>query len=97
MYWPLPRQEPGKTAAFAIPVLHMLQRHHPRKSKGEVRCLVMVPTRELAIQIGEVFVNIAKYTKLNILSLHGGVDQAPQLKKAGPGPGCADCHPRPYV
>src|ERR1044072_7405134 len=57
----------GKTAAFAIPVLHMLQRYHPRKAKGEVRCVVMVPTRELAVQISEVFITIGKYTKLNIL------------------------------
>ncbi|SDF02164.1 DEAD/DEAH box helicase [Chitinophaga filiformis] len=75
----------GKTAAFAIPVLHMLQRYHPRKSKGEVRCVVMVPTRELAVQISEVFEKVAKYTKLNILGLHGGVDQAPQLKKLAQG------------
>lgn len=75
----------GKTAAFAIPILHMLQQRHPKKTKGEVRCLVMVPTRELAIQIAEVFEQIGKYTKLNILGLLGGVDQAPQLKKLAQG------------
>lgn len=75
----------GKTAAFAIPTLHMLQLKHPKKTKGEVRCVVMVPTRELSIQIAEVFTNIGKYTKLNILGLHGGVDEAPQLKKLAQG------------
>src|SRR3954470_16138370 len=75
----------GKTAAFAIPILDMLQKRHPKKTKGEVRCLVMVPTRELALQIAEVFENIGKYTKLNILGLYGGVDQAPQLKKLAQG------------
>ncbi|RFM31004.1 DEAD/DEAH box helicase [Chitinophaga silvisoli] len=78
----------GKTAAFAIPVLHLLQQklHRlPKKNKGEVRCVVMVPTRELAIQIAEVFVTIAKYTKLNILGLFGGVDEGPQLKKLAQG------------
>ncbi|HJT75090.1 MAG TPA: DEAD/DEAH box helicase [Chitinophaga sp.] len=75
----------GKTAAFAIPTLHMLQLKHPRKTKGEVRCVVMVPTRELSIQIAEVFTNIGKYTRLNILGLHGGVDEAPQLKKLAQG------------
>jgi ATP-dependent RNA helicase RhlE len=78
----------GKTAAFAIPVLHLLQQklHRlPKKTKGEVRCVVMVPTRELAIQIAEVFVTIAKYTKLNILGLFGGVDEGPQLKKLAQG------------
>jgi ATP-dependent RNA helicase RhlE len=75
----------GKTAAFAIPILDKLQKWHPKKSKGEVRCLVMVPTRELAIQIAEVFEQIGKYTKLNILGLYGGVDQTPQLKKLAQG------------
>lgn len=78
----------GKTAAFAIPVLHLLQQklqRLPKKSKGEVRCVVMVPTRELAIQIAEVFTVIAKYTKLNILGLFGGVDEGPQLKKLAQG------------
>lgn len=78
----------GKTAAFAIPVLHLLQQkltRLPKKTKGEVRCVVMVPTRELAIQIAEVFVTIAKYTKLNILGLFGGVDEGPQLKKLAQG------------
>ncbi|SFW78298.1 DEAD/DEAH box helicase [Chitinophaga sancti] len=78
----------GKTAAFAIPVLHLLQQklsRLPKKTKGEVRCVVMVPTRELAIQIAEVFVTIAKYTKLNILGLFGGVDEGPQLEKLAKG------------
>jgi len=78
----------GKTAAFAIPVLHLLQQkltRLPKKNKGEVRCVVMVPTRELAIQIAEVFTVIAKYTKLNILGLFGGVDEGPQLKKLAQG------------
>jgi ATP-dependent RNA helicase RhlE len=75
----------GKTAAFAIPVLHMLQELTPKKTKGEVRCVVMVPTRELAVQISEVFINLGKYTKLNILGLHGGVDEAPQLKMLNKG------------
>jgi ATP-dependent RNA helicase RhlE len=71
----------GKTAAFAIPVLHMLQRERANKVPWQVKCLVMVPTRELAIQIAEVFVQLAKYTKLKILGLFGGVDQDPQIQK----------------
>ncbi|MBV7531578.1 DEAD/DEAH box helicase [Chitinophaga sp. sic0106] len=72
----------GKTAAFAIPVLHRLQQQSFRydKRKYEVKCLVMVPTRELAIQIAEVFQQIAQYTDLSILALVGGVDQDPQIK-----------------
>lgn len=67
----------GKTAAFAIPVIHLL---HKRR-KGGVKCVVMVPTHELAIQITEVFEKIAKYTDITTLGIYGGVDQAPQIKK----------------
>lgn len=75
----------GKTAAFAIPVLHRLQLRGPNKTKGRVSCLVMVPTRELAIQIADVFKQIGKYTRLQILALHGGVDQEAQVKKLDKG------------
>jgi len=71
----------GKTAAFAIPVIHMLQQRIAKRDTGRVRCLVMVPTRELAVQIAEVFESIAKYTELDILGLYGGVDQVPQIER----------------
>ncbi len=71
----------GKTAAFAIPVLHMLQQRNRDNRRGQVSCLVMVPTRELAIQIGDVFKQLGKHTRLSILAMHGGVDQDPQIKK----------------
>lgn len=71
----------GKTAAFAIPILHMLQQRSSLTSRRMVKCLVMVPTRELAVQIAEVFEQIAKYTRLNILGLYGGVDQDTQIRK----------------
>jgi len=71
----------GKTAAFAIPVLHLLQERQQAKDAGEVKCLVMLPTRELAMQIFEVFEQLGKYTGLNIVCLHGGVEQSPQIAK----------------
>lgn len=71
----------GKTAAFAIPVLDILQSQRRTKESWQVKCLVMVPTRELAIQIADVFKQLGKYTKLNILGLFGGVEQDPQIKK----------------
>lgn len=71
----------GKTAAFAIPVLHLLQERQKPQEAGEIRCLVMLPTRELAVQISEVFEQLAKYTRLNIVCLHGGVEQDPQIAK----------------
>lgn len=75
----------GKTAAFAIPVLHLLQQRYDIKKRKEVKCLVMVPTRELAAQIAEVFVRIGKYTRLNILGLYGGVEQDDQIRRLDKG------------
>jgi len=70
----------GKTAAFAIPVLHLL---HERKLNAKrpdgIKSIVMVPTRELAIQITEVFQQIGKYTRVKVFSVFGGVEQAPQI------------------
>jgi ATP-dependent RNA helicase RhlE len=71
----------GKTAAFAIPALHLLLQNKVEREAGEVRCLVMVPTRELALQIAEVFEKLAQYTDLNIACLHGGTSQDPQIAK----------------
>lgn len=71
----------GKTAAFAIPALHRLQTRSSRPGPGQVACLVMVPTRELAIQIAGVFKDLGRYTRLSILGLVGGVDQDPQIQQ----------------
>ncbi|MBS1644216.1 MAG: DEAD/DEAH box helicase [Bacteroidetes bacterium] len=69
----------GKTAAFAIPVTHLLLQRIRRRDTEQVRCLVMVPTRELAVQIAAVFEMLNQYSTLSILALHGGVLQAPQV------------------
>lgn len=71
----------GKTAAFAIPILHLLLRRSHHNTRKQVKCLVMVPTRELALQIAKVFKEIGRHTGLKILGLVGGVEQAPQIKK----------------
>lgn len=71
----------GKTAAFAIPVLHILLRRDRYNVRKQVKCLVMVPTRELAMQITEVFKQIGKHTPLQILGLVGGVAEEPQIRK----------------
>ncbi|GAB3314836.1 DEAD/DEAH box helicase [Larkinella ripae] len=71
----------GKTAAFAIPVVSMLyERNRSRRTEG-IKCLVMVPTRELAIQITGVFEKIARYTNLKAFSVFGGVEQGPQIAR----------------
>ncbi len=71
----------GKTAAFAIPIIDMLhQKKSSSRSQG-IRCLVMVPTRELALQIGEVFHRLERHTKVKTFSLHGGVEQDHQISR----------------
>lgn len=75
----------GKTAAFAIPILQLLQQQSRSRTKGEVKCLIMVPTRELAVQIGEAFKKLARYTKVDIMGLFGGVEQEAQIEKLNKG------------
>ncbi len=71
----------GKTAAFAIPILHKL---HDSKQSGRsegIRCVVMEPTRELALQITDVFLEIGKNTRVKTLCVFGGVEQDPQIAR----------------
>lgn len=75
----------GKTAAFAIPIISQL---HVRKTSSRsegIRCVVMVPTRELAIQIAEAFQELARHTKVRIFAVTGGVDQDPQIARLDKG------------
>jgi len=69
----------GKTAAFAIPVIDILHRRKSASRPEGIKCIVMVPTRELAIQITEVFDRIGQYTKVKAFSVFGGVEQGPQI------------------
>ena len=70
----------GKTAAFAIPIIHNLHRMiGSSKKTKEIRCLVVTPTRELAVQIGESFDTYGKYTNIRQLTVFGGVSQVPQV------------------
>lgn len=76
----------GKTAAFAIPILQLLYKNH-RAQKGprSIKALVLAPTRELAIQIGESFNSYGQYTGLRSTVIFGGVSQKSQTDtlKAG--------------
>ncbi len=70
----------GKTAAFAIPIIHQLHRIvGSSKKPKQIRALVVTPTRELAVQIGQSFETYAKYTNLTQLTIFGGVSQNPQV------------------
>ncbi len=70
----------GKTAAFALPVLQRLAEvPKPKKSRRNVRVLVLAPTRELASQIGDSFEVYGRHTHLNHMTIFGGVSQRPQV------------------
>lgn len=69
----------GKTAAFAIPILQQLYtRKGNEKGKRKIKALVVTPTRELAIQIGESFTSYGKYTGIRNTVIFGGVKQGAQ-------------------
>ena len=65
----------GKTAAFSIPILQKLYKTDHRKG---IKALILTPTRELAIQIGECFEAYGRYTGLKHAVIFGGVGQKPQ-------------------
>ena len=68
----------GKTAAFAIPILQLLGANRAYGKKRKIRSLIVTPTRELAIQIGESFKAYGRHTGLNYTVIFGGVNQNPQ-------------------
>ncbi|MEO0475495.1 MAG: DEAD/DEAH box helicase [Planctomycetota bacterium] len=71
----------GKTAAFALPILHNLFANKKAKPTNKPRCLVLAPTRELAGQIAEGFQTYGKHLPVRGAVLFGGVNQNPQVKK----------------
>jgi ATP-dependent RNA helicase RhlE len=76
----------GKTAAFAVPILQLLySKQKALNGPRSIKALVLAPTRELAIQIGENFTSYGKYTGLKNTVIFGGVSQKSQTDalKAG--------------
>jgi ATP-dependent RNA helicase RhlE len=70
----------GKTAAFAIPTLQLLHQDRlAHKEQKTIKALILTPTRELALQIGESFSAYGKHTGLKNLVIFGGVSQNPQV------------------
>lgn len=87
--WALKRQDvlgsaqtgTGKTAAFAVPILHhLIEDLEGARGRRKILSLVVTPTRELAIQIGENFSAYSKYTNLKNTVIFGGVPQGAQVK-----------------
>ena len=70
----------GKTAAFALPILQNLLQGGESKGRKAIRVLVLLPTRELAIQVSDCFEKYQKYTRLTSACIFGGVSDLPQKK-----------------
>ncbi|MDD5261344.1 MAG: DEAD/DEAH box helicase [Methylacidiphilales bacterium] len=70
----------GKTAAFALPILHRFDQNPKPRIPNSPRALILTPTRELAAQIGASFATYGKHLKLNHAVIFGGVGQNPQVK-----------------
>jgi len=69
----------GKTAAFALPILQLLDERKHRGARS-IRALVLTPTRELALQIEESFRNYGRHLPTSVAVILGGVPSGPQIK-----------------
>ncbi len=74
----------GKTAAFALPLLQLLSQG-PRPKANQVHTLVLTPTRELAMQVGQDFSDYGKSLSLRQQVVYGGVKINPQMQRLRPG------------
>lgn len=75
----------GKSAAFVIPILDKLSRsqnmdNNSHNNSPKIRALVLVPTRELASQIGEIFINYGRYLEVKTQTIYGGISIQRQKK-----------------
>ena len=75
----------GKTAAFALPILHQLEANPKPAPRGGCRVLVLSPTRELATQIGDSFRTYAAKLNVSVTTVFGGVSHRPQIQALGRG------------
>lgn len=74
----------GKTAAFALPLLHLISQQE-RPKANQVRALVLTPTRELALQVWQDFVDYGQKLNLRLQVVYGGVKVNPQMQRLLPG------------
>jgi len=70
----------GKTAAFAIPILQILHEEHAERTHKNIKTLILTPTRELAIQIGESFAAYGRNLRIRHTVIFGGVTQGSQVQ-----------------
>ena len=74
----------GKTAAFSIPIIQRLYLQKKKGYKRGIKALILTPTRELAIQIGESFAAYGRFAGLRHTVIFGGVGQKPQTEGGAP-------------
>ncbi len=74
----------GKTAAFALPILHNLSQQKTTRN-AKARALVLTPTRELAVQVSESFRTYGKHLRLKTVVVYGGVGFNPQVDRLARG------------
>ncbi len=70
----------GKTAAFALPILNRLGQRNRKTTPNRPLVLVLAPTRELAIQIGDSFATYGRHLRLRQALVYGGVSQGSQVR-----------------
>jgi len=73
----------GKTASFVLPILQKLSvdhQHHKLRGK-RIRALILVPTRELAVQVEASIGQYGKYLQLSSMAMYGGIDSQPQKQR----------------
>ncbi len=69
----------GKTAAFALPIIHRLYEKSDTRRRRAPRALVLAPTRELAAQVGASFSAFGRFAGIRATVIFGGVNQGPQV------------------
>jgi ATP-dependent RNA helicase RhlE len=71
----------GKTAAFGLPLLNRLAKETPPNGPRKPRALILVPTRELALQVSESLRAYGRHLRLNVTAIYGGAGMQPQIEQ----------------
>lgn len=71
----------GKTASFVLPIIQMLSEEERQVRRKRIRALILVPTRELAVQVEENIAQYSKHLSLSSLAMYGGVDSKQQKQQ----------------
>jgi len=73
----------GKTASFVLPILEMLStKHNEHKLRGKrIRTLILVPTRELAVQVEASVIEYSKQLNISSMAMYGGIEAQPQIQR----------------